>query len=66
MTGMCYHQMLHVEATCPALPGPKSLRPVPSQGEIDCYHTHLLDSFKETFDKHKAAYGWSQKTLMIV
>lgn len=41
-------------------------KPVPSQGEIDCYHTHLLDSFKETFDKHKAAYGWSQKTLMIV
>eukprot|EP00434_Breviolum_minutum_P019144 symbB.v1.2.016873.t3/scaffold1300.1/size126151/10 len=38
----------------------------PTQCEIDCYHTLLLDAFKETFDKHKAAYGWSQKTLMIV
>ena len=44
----------------------KLLRDAPSQSEIDCYHSFLLDSFKETFDKHKAAYGWSQKTLMIV
>ena len=42
------------------------LRADPTQCEIDCYHTLLLDAFKETFDKHKAAYGWSQKTLMIV
>ena len=42
------------------------LRDAPSQSEIDCYHSFLLDGFKETFDKHKAAYGWSQKTLMIV
>ena len=44
----------------------KHSRSEPKQSEIDLYHTLLLDSFKDTFNTHKAAYGWQHKTLMIV
>mmetsp|Transcript_35988 Transcript_35988/g.99179 ORF Transcript_35988/g.99179 Transcript_35988/m.99179 type:complete len:370 (+) Transcript_35988:68-1177(+) len=44
---------------CPA-------RTEPSQEDIDKYHCNLLDSFKEAFDTHKAAYGWEKKTLKFV
>ncbi|CAK8990734.1 unnamed protein product, partial [Durusdinium trenchii] len=38
----------------------------PSQGEIDCYHTFLLDSFKETFDKHKVLCQAGDLALRLI
>lgn len=38
----------------------------PTQEQIDKYHQQLLDSYKELFETHKAAYGWKYKTLKFV
>eukprot|EP00928_Gymnodinium_smaydae_P029915 TRINITY_DN22391_c0_g2_i1.p1 TRINITY_DN22391_c0_g2~~TRINITY_DN22391_c0_g2_i1.p1 ORF type:complete len:364 (-),score=32.14 TRINITY_DN22391_c0_g2_i1:355-1446(-) len=39
---------------------------VPTQAQIDEYHAKLIDGYKEVFDTHKAAYGWSHKTLKLI
>jgi len=38
----------------------------PTQEQINEYHQKMLDSFQDLFETHKAAYGWSHKTLRIV
>lgn len=38
----------------------------PAQDQVDAYHTKMLDSFQELFDKHKHAYGWPDRQLKFV
>lgn len=38
----------------------------PSKAQIDEYHKKLMEGFLKVFDKHKGAYGWSDKTLRLV
>ena len=38
----------------------------PTKEQINEYHEKLLDSYQVLFDKHKAAYGWGNKTLKFV
>jgi len=38
----------------------------PTQVQIDEYHERLLKGYSDLFEKHKAAYGWSDKTLKFV
>lgn len=37
----------------------------PTDEEIQHYHNILLDEMVKLFDKHKAAYGWGNKRLII-
>lgn len=38
----------------------------PTKEDIDKYHAQMVESFTQTFEKHKAAYGWPDKKLKIV
>lgn len=38
----------------------------PSREMVDEYHAKLLAGYKELFEQHKAAYGWSTKELKFV
>lgn len=35
----------------------------PTKDDIEKYHNLMLDSYKELFDQHKAAFGWENKNL---
>ena len=47
---------------CPANPNQVK----PSQEKLDLYHGRLVRGFKDTFDTHKTAYGWGDRTLELV
>lgn len=38
----------------------------PTQEQIDAYHAQMIEGFKNTFETHKGAYGWSKKQLKVV
>jgi hypothetical protein len=37
----------------------------PSDEEVEKLHSLLMDRMVTLFDKHKAAYGWGDKRLLI-
>jgi 2-acylglycerol O-acyltransferase 2 len=39
--------------------------PTPSNEEIDRVHAILVEEMVKLFDKHKAAYGWADKKLIV-
>lgn len=38
----------------------------PTQEQIDAHHAKMIEGFRSVFEKHKDAYGWSNKTLAFV
>ena len=38
----------------------------PSEAEVDAVHQQMLDAFVTLFDTHKAALGWSHRSLKII
>jgi hypothetical protein len=38
----------------------------PSEAEVDAVHQQMLDAFVKLFDTHKAALGWSHRSLKII
>mmetsp|Transcript_13901 Transcript_13901/g.27456 ORF Transcript_13901/g.27456 Transcript_13901/m.27456 type:complete len:388 (-) Transcript_13901:77-1240(-) len=44
-------------------PNPQGVKP--ERDEVDQYHARLVASFTETFDAHKAAYGWPDTELVV-
>lgn len=40
--------------------------PSPAKEEVDALHAKLVDGFRQTFDAHKAEYGWASRELQIV
>lgn len=42
------------------------VRPNPSQQEIDVVHQEYIRRLRQLFDFHKAAYGWPDKTLVVI
>ncbi len=38
----------------------------PTEAEVDAVHQQMLDAFVKLFDTHKAALGWSHRSLKII
>ena len=38
----------------------------PSDELINEYHAKLMAGYMQVFEKHKAAYGWGDRTLKLV
>ena len=38
----------------------------PSEAEVDAVHQQMLEAFVTLFDTHKAALGWSHRSLTII
>jgi 2-acylglycerol O-acyltransferase 2 len=41
-------------------------RDSPTDAEVDAYHAQFVSAIQDLFERHKAAYGWAHKKLVVV